>query len=182
MLLAKRSPPKSSIKNIKRLSINSCYGCEMMRNTTQKCIWCVFFFLVGTPLGRELQSPLNPCGLFYLLRRASYGRIQVGPNWKSNMLRRGHLSEEIQPFSAFPQHKSNLKSAQPYCSSKNLSQFSTTSKPSSRKAQSYINAETKYMLWGCWVEGRFPLGQGQGQQLSRDVVACTVTAVPFVCT
>lgn len=90
--------------------------------------------------------------------------------------------EEILPLPPFPQHTSRLKSTQPYCSVKNLSQLSTMSKPNSRKAQSYINTETKYVLLGGCVERRVPLGQGQGQQLSRDVAACSVTTVPFVCT
>jgi len=75
-------------------------------------------------------------------------------------------------FDLFPHSSSitsNPKSAQPSCYSKNLPQLITTGKPSSRKAQSYINTETKCVLSGCCVEGRVPLGQGQ--QLNRDVAA-----------
>lgn len=43
-----------------------------------------------------------------------------------------------------------------------------------------MNAETKYALLGCCVEGRVPWGQGQ--ELIKAVAASTVATVPFVCT
>lgn len=163
----------------------------MLRNTTQKHVccgvrvvvgWLICLFSGGAPPRCELQSPVNLCGVFYLLRSVSYSKTEVGSNWKCDVFRRGHLLQEILPHPQLPQHTSNLKSEQPYCSLATPLQFSTTSKPSSRKAQSYINTEIKYVVLGCCVEGRVPVGQGQRQQLSRDVAACTVTTVPFVCT
>lgn len=57
-----------------------------------------YFCLVGIPLRCELQSPLNLCGLFYLLRSVSYSKTAVSSSWKSNVFRRGHLLEEILPL------------------------------------------------------------------------------------
>lgn len=136
-----------------------------------------FFLLVGTPLRCELRSPFNLCGVFYLLRSVSYSKTEVGYNWTSNVFRRGHLLEEILPLSPAhikPEINPTLLLLEEFIT------VHTTSKPSSRKVQSYINTETKYVLLGFCVEGRVPLGQGQ--QLSRDVAACTVATVPFVCT